>query len=182
MFVTSICLRKVWVKSSFQRYNTKGFWTNSLLCNCVHGFEECHQSSFRPFVMHKALHYSDVTWLSWCLKSPVTWFFVQKLVEANNMENTKAPHHWPFVMRTRNHWNCSILRNFAQKILNRLIFFPQAWISEPFQLSTISYWPGSGLLTLGPHNKRRCRRGTSPKHDDYCPTGGRQHPSLQDLT
>ena len=55
MFVTSICSRNVWVSSSFQSYNTKGFWTNLILCNCVQGFEECHQSSFRAFVLHPTL-------------------------------------------------------------------------------------------------------------------------------
>ena len=33
-------------------------------------------------------HYSDVTWASWCLKSPATQLFVQQYVAKDNIEDT----------------------------------------------------------------------------------------------
>ena len=42
--------------------------------------------------------YSDITWVLWCLKSEVTVLFVL-LVQADNKENIKALHFWPFVRR-----------------------------------------------------------------------------------
>ena len=35
--------------------------------------------------------YCDITWTSWCLKSPVTGVFVQQFVRDNNKENTWKP-------------------------------------------------------------------------------------------
>ena len=37
------------------------------------------------------MHYCDVTWTSWCLKSPVNWVQVQQFVQDNNNENIKNP-------------------------------------------------------------------------------------------
>ena len=42
-------------------------------------------------------HYSDITRVSFHLKPLATWLFVQKLVQANNKENMRALHYWPFV-------------------------------------------------------------------------------------
>ena len=41
------------------------------------------------------LHYSDVTWASWHLKSPATWLFFQQFVLTNNKENIKSSHDRP---------------------------------------------------------------------------------------
>ena len=43
------------------------------------------------------IHHNDVTWLTWHLKSPATWLFVQQLVPANIKENIEARHYWPFM-------------------------------------------------------------------------------------
>ena len=39
------------------------------------------------------VHFNDVTWGSWYLKSLVTWMFVQQLVQANYNGNIKAPNY-----------------------------------------------------------------------------------------
>ena len=43
------------------------------------------------------VRYSAVTWMSLSLKSPTDKLFVQHLVRAYNLENSKAKHHWPFL-------------------------------------------------------------------------------------
>ena len=49
--------------------------------------------------LHKRSHHSDVAWASKHLTSPAFRpFVVQLIVQASNEENTKAPHHWPFVI------------------------------------------------------------------------------------
>ena len=45
----------------------------------------------------KAIHYSDITWASWRLKSPATQLFVQPLVFFDVNQNIKALSEWPFV-------------------------------------------------------------------------------------
>ena len=35
--------------------------------------------------------------LSWCLKTLATWMLAQQYVQANDKENTKVQHYWPFV-------------------------------------------------------------------------------------
>ena len=54
--------------------------------------------------MLKALytHCSDITWTSWHLKSLASGLFIQQLIWANNKENIKGPHYWPFVRAI--HW------------------------------------------------------------------------------
>ena len=42
------------------------------------------------------LHSSNVTWMSWHLKSLATQLFVQQLFQLNNKGNLKALHYWPF--------------------------------------------------------------------------------------
>ena len=39
---------------------------------------------------HEMTHYSDITWVSWCLKSPTIQLFIQELIQTN----TKALYHW----------------------------------------------------------------------------------------
>ena len=43
-------------------------------------------------------HYSDVTWVSWCLIPLPNQLFVQQLVQVNNKENIKASYYCLFVM------------------------------------------------------------------------------------
>ena len=45
-------------------------------------------------------HYIDVTWASWHRKSPVTWHFVKKFVQADIKENTKITHYWSSVQES----------------------------------------------------------------------------------
>ena len=53
-----------------------------------------HYSSIQTtYSMFKAKHFKDVAWSSQHLKYPATRLC---LVHANNKENTKAPHNWPF--------------------------------------------------------------------------------------
>ena len=47
-------------------------------------------------------YYNDITWVTWCVKSPPSSLFVQQLVRANNQEIT-APVYWPFVRGTTDH-------------------------------------------------------------------------------
>ena len=39
------------------------------------------------------IHYSDVTWAYWRLKSAAPRLVVQEFVQTDNKGNTKAPHH-----------------------------------------------------------------------------------------
>ena len=45
----------------------------------------------------QSVHYSNITWTSWPLKSSTTQLFNQQLIQANIKENIKAPHYTPFV-------------------------------------------------------------------------------------
>ena len=47
-------------------------------------------------------HCSDITWLSWHLKSPATQLFIWQLVQVNIRGNMKELHFLPFVRRI--HW------------------------------------------------------------------------------
>ena len=42
----------------------------------------------------ESLQYCDVTWTSWCLKSPATQLFLQLLFHAHIKKPIKAPCHW----------------------------------------------------------------------------------------
>ena len=46
-------------------------------------------SSHTNYYWHQTHHYSDFTWVSWCLISLATQLFVQKLVQANIKETSK---------------------------------------------------------------------------------------------
>ena len=39
---------------------------------------------------NKNCHYSDVTWASWPLKSPATWLFVERIVQASIREKNQS--------------------------------------------------------------------------------------------
>ena len=43
-------------------------------------------------------HYSDITWVSWLLKSPETQLFIHQLVQTYNKENIKSLHYLSFVL------------------------------------------------------------------------------------
>ena len=54
-------------------------------------------NSVRAFI---PVHYGDVTWMSWCLKSPTEQLCTQRIFQDKNQENIKAPHYLPFVVDT----------------------------------------------------------------------------------
>ena len=43
----------------------------------------------------KPLHYGDVIWARWRLKSPAPRLFTQAFIQTQFKENIKAPRHWP---------------------------------------------------------------------------------------
>ena len=43
---------------------------------------------------HHISHCSDITWVSWHLKSQTTWLFVQVIIQPNNRENIKALYYF----------------------------------------------------------------------------------------
>ena len=64
-----------------------------------HYLSQCWPRSLSPYGVTrpqwvKWLHYIDVTWGSWCLKSPSTVLFSPNIDYKGNI---KAPHYWPFV-------------------------------------------------------------------------------------
>ena len=69
-------------------------------CNVFSGFQtNLTTDVFIPFDTsnHNILHYSEVTWASWHVKSPATPLFVQSFVRLYFREDTKAQHFLPFV-------------------------------------------------------------------------------------
>ena len=49
------------------------------------------------FAIWVVLHYGEVTWALWRLKSQRVWLIVQELVEVFSNESITAPHNWNFV-------------------------------------------------------------------------------------
>ena len=49
------------------------------------------------------IDYNDITWVSWHLKSPAIWLFVQQSVQTNNKDNIKLPFYWSFACGI--HWS-----------------------------------------------------------------------------
>ena len=47
------------------------------------------------YLKDKNIHYNNVIWASYRLKSLATWMFVQQLVQFNWKENNKTMHNWP---------------------------------------------------------------------------------------
>ena len=43
------------------------------------------------------MHYSDITWAFWCLKSLTAWLFVLTTYSADNKEHNKYQYYSPFV-------------------------------------------------------------------------------------
>ena len=90
-------------------------------------------------------YYNDITWVTWCLKSPTSSLFVQQLVQANNQEIT-APVYWPFVRGTTDHQydhdvrssrpllQCDFFFNVSLYLLqptHHVWITPRSWLGGP---------------------------------------------------
>ena len=81
-------------------------WINGWVNNREAGDLRCYRAHYDAIVMgfvqrncrNKALHYNDVIWASWRLKSPAFRLFFQRLLQANIKGNIKVPPHWSFMM------------------------------------------------------------------------------------
>ena len=47
---------------------------------------------------HVQIYFGHFAWASWRLKSPATWLFPQKIVQAKSKRNIKTPHYSPFLV------------------------------------------------------------------------------------
>ena len=79
-----------------------GLESNWYVCFSFHGNQTLIQSlvwEFPFWMTDNPISISDVTWLSWHLKSPAVWQFVQKFIQANKNDNTESPHNWTLCVR-----------------------------------------------------------------------------------
>ena len=98
-----------------------------------------------------SIHYSDVTWASWCLKSLTNQLFVQQLVQAYNKGDTKALHFWvPFWREsTIDQWipptkgqycgKCfyAMASSYFSQVLTINTLYSPQWASYGFQVSFV---------------------------------------------
>ena len=92
-------------KSSSYRASTDWGWSCLCMIFWVHSVSSGGQSwlirvtKVSTTADYTALHQSNNNTLQWwwCLKSPASQWFNQPFIQVQIKENTKAPHHWPFV-------------------------------------------------------------------------------------
>ena len=95
--------------------------------------------TWRP--KRRQLHYSDVTWPSWRLKSPTTPQFAQLFAQTYTKENIKAPRYWSLL----GGFTCGFPLQKASNTENASIWWRQHANRNPrlrrWRCGAISYWP-----------------------------------------
>ena len=91
-----------------------------------------------------------------CPKSPVTQMFVHQVVQANNKEHTKAPHHWPYVMGIQ---RCPVDPPHKGPVMRTAMLWRHQTLRQPFAESTwwathLGYMPRMRSPSSATHNDR----------------------------
>ena len=91
-----------------------GQWAyNVTFSNCQHPAKYTQQQIIRENTVSIFKQGKMLSFVPWRLNLRAAWMFVQQLVQANDEEATKAPHHWPFVSLGFFHKGPVILENVS---------------------------------------------------------------------
>ena len=71
-------------------------WHRIRIIYCFHRQNEMPWK--HPLVLRKECAVTSVVTVSWRLKAPATWLFIQHFVQINNIENIRTWYYWIFVM------------------------------------------------------------------------------------